>query len=125
MAFVSSFTPAVKPASAASFGNKAVSTVRHRTSPTVAPRTPVVMKVDVTEKVRKSNSTFRNLEENRIAKEQSFFEPQRGFAPNAEKVNGRYAMIGFTLGLVTELITGKGILAQVNTLFEPLSKLLH
>jgi len=36
-----------------------------------------------------------------------------GFTPFAELWTGRLAMSGFTIGLVTEVITGKGILQQV------------
>jgi hypothetical protein len=34
-----------------------------------------------------------------------------GFNPSAENLNGRLAMIGFVALLVTELVTGKGILS--------------
>jgi hypothetical protein len=36
-----------------------------------------------------------------------------GFTQFAENWNGRLAMLGFVIGLATELITGKGILAQL------------
>jgi hypothetical protein len=36
-----------------------------------------------------------------------------GFSNFAETWNGRMAMIGFVAGLTSEVITGKGILAQV------------
>jgi hypothetical protein len=36
-----------------------------------------------------------------------------GFTNIAENWNGRLAMLGFLIGLLTELITGKGILAQL------------
>ena len=36
-----------------------------------------------------------------------------GFTAFAENWNGRLAMLGFLIGLLTELITGKGILAQL------------
>jgi hypothetical protein len=36
-----------------------------------------------------------------------------GFTNIAENWNGRLAMLGFTIGLLTELITGKGILSQL------------
>ena len=125
MAFVSSFTPSLKSTSSVSFASPAVSVTRH-----VAPTTfvsPVVMKsgTDIKDKVLRENATFKNLEANRLAKEESYFEPQRGFSLNAEKTNGRYAMMGFAIGLVTEIITGKGILAQLDALFEPISKLIQ
>ena len=36
-----------------------------------------------------------------------------GFTAFAENWNGRLAMLGFLIGLLTELMTGKGILAQL------------
>ena len=36
-----------------------------------------------------------------------------GFVPFAESLNGRLAMLGFVIGLGTELLTGQGILGQI------------
>lgn len=36
-----------------------------------------------------------------------------GFSTFAENWNGRLAMLGFIIGLLTEVLTGKGILAQL------------
>jgi hypothetical protein len=36
-----------------------------------------------------------------------------GFTGFAEKWNGRLAMIGFVVGVATELLTGQGILSQL------------
>ncbi|EDY39499.1 conserved hypothetical protein [Cyanobium sp. PCC 7001] len=36
-----------------------------------------------------------------------------GFVAFAETWNGRLAMMGFVIGLATEILTGQGILAQV------------
>lgn len=36
-----------------------------------------------------------------------------GFTAFAESWNGRLAMLGFLIGILTELLTGKGILAQL------------
>jgi Chlorophyll A-B binding protein len=36
-----------------------------------------------------------------------------GFTAFAETWNGRLAMMGFVIGLATELLTGQGILAQI------------
>ncbi len=36
-----------------------------------------------------------------------------GFTQFAENWNGRLAMLGFAIGIATELMTGKGILAQL------------
>lgn len=38
-------------------------------------------------------------------------DPKFGFNSYAERLNGRAAMIGFTLILVIEYITGKGLLS--------------
>jgi len=44
-----------------------------------------------------------------MAEEQGKF----GFTEFAENWNGRLAMLGFVIGIATELITGQGILAQL------------
>jgi len=36
-----------------------------------------------------------------------------GFVAFAESWNGRMAMLGFVIGLATELLTGQGILQQI------------
>ncbi|WP_299411026.1 chlorophyll a/b-binding protein [Acaryochloris sp. IP29b_bin.148] len=36
-----------------------------------------------------------------------------GFNPFAETWNGRLAMLGFTLAIITEALTGKGIIGQL------------
>ncbi|MBF2057826.1 MAG: high light inducible protein [Cyanobacterium sp. T60_A2020_053] len=36
-----------------------------------------------------------------------------GFTTFAENWNGRLAMLGFVIGIATELLTGQGILAQL------------
>ena len=36
-----------------------------------------------------------------------------GFVAFAETWNGRLAMMGFVIGLATELLTGQGILGQI------------
>jgi hypothetical protein len=40
-------------------------------------------------------------------------ENKLGFTAFAENWNGRLAMLGFVIGVATELLTGKGILAQL------------
>jgi ferrochelatase len=40
-------------------------------------------------------------------------EPRLGFVSFAELWNGRLAMLGFVIGLATELLTGQGILGQL------------
>lgn len=42
----------------------------------------------------------------------------QGFTAFSEELNGRAAMIGFVLGLTTEVITGKGIIGQVASIFD-------
>jgi ferrochelatase len=39
--------------------------------------------------------------------------PRFGFVEFAETWNGRLAMLGFVIGLATELLTGQGILQQI------------
>jgi len=39
--------------------------------------------------------------------------PRYGFVDFAETWNGRLAMLGFVIGLATELLTGQGILQQI------------
>jgi hypothetical protein len=39
--------------------------------------------------------------------------PRFGFVEFAETWNGRLAMMGFVIGLATELLTGQGILQQI------------
>lgn len=50
-------------------------------------------------------------------------EPQRpkipqGFTAFSEQLNGRVAMMGLLLGLVTEVITGRGMVGQLSSIFE-------
>ncbi|MFS8781557.1 chlorophyll a/b-binding protein [Synechococcus sp. R55.3] len=40
-------------------------------------------------------------------------EAKFGFTTFAEKWNGRLAMLGFVIGVATELLTGQGILSQI------------
>lgn len=40
-------------------------------------------------------------------------ESKLGFTNFAETWNGRLAMLGFVIGLLTELLTGQGILSQL------------
>jgi hypothetical protein len=40
-------------------------------------------------------------------------EGKFGFTQFAENWNGRLAMLGFVIGLATEVITGQGILTQI------------
>ena len=39
--------------------------------------------------------------------------PRFGFVAFAESWNGRLAMLGFVIGLATELLTGQSILQQI------------
>ena len=42
-----------------------------------------------------------------------FMDSKFGFSSFAETWNGRLAMMGFIIGLGTELLTGQGILSQI------------
>lgn len=81
------------------------------------------MMAKIKEQLKAENATFRYTEEARIAKEESLYTPTRGWTDAAETLNGRLAMMGFIIGLTTELITGQGINAQMAALFAPLAKL--
>ena len=48
-----------------------------------------------------------------FAKSMSDPSARFGFVAFAETWNGRLAMLGFVIGLATELLTGQGILSQV------------
>ncbi len=52
--------------------------------------------------------SFYLLKEAKMEKKGTF-----GFTGFAENWNGRLAMLGIAIGLATELMTGKGILAQL------------
>ncbi|WP_017325952.1 high light inducible protein [Synechococcus sp. PCC 7336] len=43
-------------------------------------------------------------------------ETRFGFTAFSEKWNGRLAMLGFVIGIATELLTGEGILTQIGLL---------
>ena len=53
--------------------------------------------------------TYRNITSHTMADSDSRF----GFVNFAETWNGRLAMLGFVIGLGTELLTGQGILTQI------------
>ena len=55
----------------------------------------------------------------RPARDAEFRGPQ-GWTPYAEKVNGRLAQLGFVIGLVTEIVSGKPISEQILVMFSPL-----
>ena len=40
-----------------------------------------------------------------------------GFTDQAERWNGRLAMLGFVIGVATELLTGDGVLSQLQALW--------
>ena len=44
----------------------------------------------------------------------------QGWTAYAEKVNGRLAQLGFVIGLVTEIVSGKPIGEQILVMFSPL-----
>lgn len=73
----------------------------------------------------KESAPFKRIEENRAAKVQSEYRGPQGFTPYAEKVNGRLAQLGFVIGLVTEIITGKGMAQQMLIMFSPLTRVLE
>jgi hypothetical protein len=54
--------------------------------------------------------TASKYQELRIMENQ---ENKFGFTAFAETWNGRLAMLGFVIGIATELLTGQGILSQI------------
>ena len=64
-------------------------------------------------------------DENAKVRRDSEYRGPQGFTGYAEKVNGRMAMIGFALGLVTEVLTGKSIGDQMLIMFSPLLHFAH
>lgn len=42
----------------------------------------------------------------------------QGFTTYFELLNGRVAMLGFTLAIVNELLTGRGMLGQIHSVIE-------
>mmetsp|Transcript_7121 Transcript_7121/g.15221 ORF Transcript_7121/g.15221 Transcript_7121/m.15221 type:complete len:117 (-) Transcript_7121:86-436(-) len=73
----------------------------------------------------KERTTFASIEENKRIKQDAEETGPQGFTAYSEKVNGRLAMIGFTLALVTEAIAPShpSLIKQLFTLF-PIDKLL-
>lgn len=112
-AFVSSFAPAAL--HSAAFAGRAVSPARPASAATR-------MAVEAPEKPK--TSSFSRLEANRSAKIDSEYRGPQGFTPYAEKVNGRLAQLGFVIGLVTEIVSGKPIGQQMLIMFSPLTHAL-
>ena len=61
----------------------------------------------------------KTTETARPARDAEYRGPQ-GWTPYAEKVNGRLAQLGFVIGLVTEIVSGKPISEQILVMFSPL-----
>eukprot|EP00171_Calliarthron_tuberculosum_P005749 IDg5749t1 len=59
-------------------------------------------------------------EENRRIRKDSEYRGPQGFTMYAERVNGRLAQLGFVIGLVTELASGKPMGEQILIMFSPL-----
>ena len=58
--------------------------------------------------------TFKELLADIPMDEQQGLDPNYGFGSvRAERWNGRFAMIGLAIGLLTEVLTGQGILHQL------------
>ena len=64
-------------------------------------------------------SNKNTVELPRPARDAEFRGPQ-GWTPYAERVNGRMAQLGFVIGLVTEIVSGKPISEQILVMFSPL-----
>ena len=66
-----------------------------------------------------SNKLIGEDAETSVVRDAEYRGPQ-GWTPYAEKVNGRLAQLGFVIGLVTELVSGKPIGEQILVMFSPL-----
>lgn len=90
---------------------------------------PTGTEIDNKPRVQLRENAFNRFEEDRAAKIESEYRGPQGFTPYAERVNGRMAMIGFFIGLVTEIFSGKPIGEQMLIMFSPLTNtvaaLLH
>ena len=62
----------------------------------------------------------RGESEGAVARRESEYRGPQGFTAYAEKVNGRMAQLGFVIGLVTEIASGKTIGEQMEIMFSPL-----
>ena len=100
-----------------------------KVTPVFTTRMALPTGTDETPKVQLRENAFSRIEEDRVAKIESAYRGPQGFTPYAERVNGRMAMIGFFIGLVTEIISGKPIGQQMLIMFSPLTNtiaaLLH
>ena len=67
----------------------------------------------------------RGESESAIARRESEYRGPQGFTAYAEKVNGRMAQLGFVIGLVTEIASGKTIGEQMEIMFSPLLSAAH
>lgn len=63
--------------------------------------------------------------ENARARRESAYTGPQGWTPYAEKVNGRLAQLGFVIGLVTEIASGKPIGTQILIMFSPFIHLVQ
>jgi len=64
-------------------------------------------------KVTNLNILLRRVLESLRKKLMQNQESKFGFTQFAETWNGRLAMLGFVIGIATELLTGQGILSQL------------
>lgn len=118
VAFISALPTVASPASSI-HGTSHVCRIRPVTSRPFSRASPPVAAVQTPEP-QTNTKRFNKLEENRQAKATAAQSVEQDYFPEAEKLNGRAAMIGFVIGLVTEAVSGQGILEQVHTIFSPL-----
>jgi hypothetical protein len=62
---------------------------------------------------RAAKETAAWLEQEANASKNSDVGPRLGWVPGAEKLNGRWVMMGFLIGLITEFSTGVNFIDQV------------
>ena len=100
-----------------SFGVRTASTV---TKCTVSRRARTTPHSTLSSDKRAFTVNLNGDDENAKVRRDSEYRGPQGFTAYAEKVNGRMAMFGFALGLITEIATGKTIGDQMLIMFSPL-----
>lgn len=83
-------------------------------------RPTTAISMSLSEDKRAFSSRLSTDNENRRIRKESEYRGPQGFTPYAERVNGRLAQLGFVIGLVTEIASGKPMGEQILIMFSPL-----
>lgn len=122
------FVPVV-PTSASTFNGKQIVSRSPVRAPLLSKRTRLAaprMAVDFEPEPQISTEgTFKTLDKNRSAKYKSAYRGPQGFTPYAETINGRAAAMGFVIGLVVEIVTGKTMGQQIMFIFSPVTNIVE